>query len=170
MSTKDQITTNSSKVAGNFKETSICIVVSQWNHKITDALSKAALATLISNGLNKDNISVIQVPGSFELPLGAKLINSKKNPDGIICLGCIIKGDTDHNRYIAQSVASGITMLSMSLDKPVIFGVLTCNDSIQARDRSGGRLGNKGSEAAITALKMIQLKEETTNSDKKIGF
>ncbi len=149
-------------------EIKISIVVSEWNPKITNALKKAAIKTLKDTGISKSNISEISVPGTFELPLGAKIANRNNQPHAIICLGCVIKGETDHDKYINQSVASAIQMLNLSLDKPVIFGVLTPNSMDQAKDRAGGSHGNKGVEAAYTALKMIQIHKPITK--KKIGY
>lgn len=152
----------------NPKEVKISIVVSEWNHQITNSLKKATIKTLKEAGIPKSNISEISVPGTFELPLGAKIANRNNNPKAIICLGCVIKGETDHDKYINQSVASAIQMLNLSLDKPVIFGVLTPNNMQQAKDRAGGNHGNKGVEAAYTALKMINIHKPITK--KKIGY
>jgi len=133
------------------------IVVSEWNTSITNALCKATIASLLLHGAKKKNIKLIQVPGSFELILGAQLLANKKNIDAVICLGCIIKGDTPHFDFISQAVASGIANLNIHHNKPVIFGVLTTNNLQQAKDRSGGKHSNKGTEAAITAIQMTAL-------------
>jgi len=146
----------------------ISIVVSEWNPKITSSLKKAVIKTLKDAGITKSNISELSVPGTFELPLGVKIANRNYQPHAIICLGCVIKGETDHDKYISQSVASAIQMLNLSLDKPVVFGVLTPNSMEQAKDRAGGSHGNKGVEAAYTALKMIKLHKPITK--KKIGY
>lgn len=140
----------------NAKELSFGIVVSKWNSEITDKLYEGALNTLIKCGATKDNIISYEVPGSYELVFGAKTI-AKKNIDAIICLGSVIQGETKHFDYICHSVANGIKDLNIKLDIPVIFGVLTDNTMQQAIDRSGGKNGNKGIEAAITAIKMAVL-------------
>ena len=132
------------------------IVVSKWNNDITNNLFKGAYETLIKHGVDDKDILKYEVPGSYELIFGAK-IASKKNPDAIICLGSIIKGETMHFNYVCSSVSSGIKDLNIKLDIPVIFGVLTDNNINQAINRSGGKLGNKGVEAAITAIEMAIL-------------
>ena len=148
----------------------IGIVVSDWNEDITHELYKGAYETLEKHGVKPEDIHTIQVPGSFELPVGAKILASSKKLDAVICLGCVIKGETTHNEYINQSVATGLTTLSVMSGKPFIFGLLTPNDHQQAKDRAGGKYGNKGVEAAVTALQMIRIKEELKASPKGIGF
>ena len=133
------------------------IVCSKWNNEITDNLYDGAISTLIELGINKENITSFKVPGSFELVYGAKKL-SKKNVDVIICLGCVIKGETSHFDYICSSVSNGIMNLNIELDVPVIFGILTDHNKQQSIDRSGGKLGNKGIEAAVTAVQMALLK------------
>lgn len=132
------------------------IIVSEWNKYITDNLYKGCESTLLHCGVQQNDIVRIDVPGSFELIFGAK-IASKYNYDAIICLGSVIKGETDHFQYVCNAVSSGIKDLNINLDIPVIFGVLTDNTEEQAINRSGGKHGNKGVEAAITALKMANL-------------
>ena len=132
------------------------IVVSQWNDDITDGLFKGAYETLLDCGVSSDNILKLEVPGSFELIYGAKILY-KKNCDAIICLGSVIQGETKHFDYVCQGVTNGIKDLNIALDIPVIFGVLTDNTKEQAINRSGGIHGNKGVEAAITAIKMAYL-------------
>lgn len=133
----------------------IAIVVAEWNAKITGALYEGALQTLLKHGVKGENIITIAVPGSFELTSAAEiLLNRKSNLDAVICLGCVIQGDTKHFDFICNAVANGITNVGIKYSKPVIFGVLTTNDEQQAIDRAGGKHGNKGDEAAITALKM----------------
>jgi 6,7-dimethyl-8-ribityllumazine synthase len=148
----------------------IGIVVSEWNSQITHALYEACFDTLVKHGVQEENIFTIQVPGTFELPAGARLLSGKENPDAVICLGCVIKGETNHNEYINQAVAHGLTNLSIASGKPFIFGVLTPNDEQQALDRAGGKHGNKGVEAAVTALHMAFLKEDLKGGKKSIGF
>jgi 6,7-dimethyl-8-ribityllumazine synthase len=147
----------------------IGIVVAEWNPEITDALFKGTYETLVSCGLKKDNIYNITVPGSFELPAGAKFISSQHKLDAVICLGCVIQGETRHFEFICQAVANGLTNLSLLHSIPYIFGVLTTETLEQARERSGGIHGNKGIEAAVTAIKMAGLKMQQ-KSGKKIGF
>ncbi|MBL7774390.1 MAG: 6,7-dimethyl-8-ribityllumazine synthase [Saprospiraceae bacterium] len=159
--------------AGNVPDASACsfgIVVAEWNAAITHALYEGCYDTLLQHGAKAENIHTIQVPGSFELPAGARLLHGRKNPDAVICLGCVIKGETNHNEYINQAVANGLVNLSIATGKPFIFGVLTPNDEVQALERAGGKHGNKGVEAAVTAIRMAALKRELTEPGKKIGF
>ena len=140
----------------NAKGFSFGIVVSEWNSNITNNLYKGAFDALVECGVNKDDITKYDVPGSYELVFGAK-IASKKNPDAIICLGSVIQGETKHFDFVCNAVAMGIKDLNISLDFPVIFGVLTDDTMEQAVNRSGGKHGNKGVESAITAIKMADL-------------
>jgi 6,7-dimethyl-8-ribityllumazine synthase len=133
------------------------IVVSEWNGEITTSLLKGAVETLIKHGVAENDIIIKHVPGSFELPLGAQFIAEYDDVDAIICLGCIIQGETPHFTYICQGVTQGIAQLNLEYNIPFIFGILTTDTKQQAADRSGGRLGNKGDEAAITAIKMAAL-------------
>ena len=148
---KDSLPDSSNKKIG--------IVVSQWNNKITDGLFNGAFTTLIESGVSENNIEKIEVPGSFELIFGAKIL-SRKEVDAIICLGSVIQGETKHFDYVCQAVSNGIKDLNISLDIPVIFGVLTDNTMEQALNRSGGKHGNKGVEAAVTAIKMAHLNQQ----------
>ena len=132
------------------------IIVSEWNNHITENLYIGAEKTLIKLGTKQNDIVRIDVPGSFELVFGAK-IASKYNYDAIICLGSVIKGETDHFDYICNAISLGIKDLNVHGDVPVIFGVLTDDNEQQSIDRSGGKHGNKGVEAAITAIKMAVL-------------
>jgi len=136
------------------------IVVSDWNHDITQALLEGAVKTLKKHGATDNNIVVKHVPGSFELTLGAQFFAEYDDLDAIICLGCVIQGETPHFTYICQSVAYGITKLNLEYNIPFIFGVLTTLNYEQARDRAGGKHGNKGDEAAVTAIKMAALQFE----------
>jgi len=113
--------------------------------------------SLKENGIQKENIITIRVPGSFELSLGAQKMAKKNNVDAVICLGCVIQGETRHFEFICQSVAQGLKDVALKYDKPVIFGVLTTDTYQQALDRAGGKFGNKGDEAAITAIKMLNI-------------
>ena len=134
------------------------IVVSQWNKEITDGLFNGAYSTLIDCGVLEENIKKLEVPGSFELIFGTKIL-SRNDVDAIICLGSIIQGETKHFDYVCQGVTNGIKDLNISLGIPVVFGVLTDNTMDQAINRSGGKHGNKGVEAAITAIKMADLNQ-----------
>lgn len=136
------------------------IVVSDWNSKITHALLDGAVETLLKNGMKKDEIIVRHVPGSFELPLAAQWFAEYDDVDGVICLGCVIKGETPHFTYVCQGVTQGIAHLNLEYNIPFIFGVLTTDNQQQAEDRSGGDKGNKGVEAALTAMKMAALHKE----------
>lgn len=131
------------------------IVWAEWNHEITSALYKGAYDTLIKHGAKPKNIISKVVPGSFELTLGAQLLAKRKDIHAVICIGCVIQGDTKHFDFICHAVANGITDLNIKFNKPVIFGVLTPNTMQQAIDRAGGKHGNKGDEAAVTAIKML---------------
>lgn len=143
--------------AGNMR---FGIVVSDWNKDITQALLDGAKSTLITHGTSEDNIVVKHVPGSFEITLGAQFLAEYDDLDGIICLGCVIQGETPHFDYICQGVTRGITQLNLDYNIPFIFGILTTLNHQQAADRAGGRHGNKGVEAAITAIKMAALQRE----------
>lgn len=133
----------------------IAIVVAKWNEDITEALYEGAVASLISHGVKKTHIIRKDVPGSFELSLGGLWMAEEKDIDAVICLGCVIQGDTPHFDYICQAVAYGITEAGLKTRKPVIFGVITTLNKQQALDRAGGKFGNKGEEAAITAIQML---------------
>ena len=134
---------------------SIGIVVAEWNKHITEALLEGACNTLERHGVKPENINVKRVPGSFELTYGAKLMAENSDLDAVIILGCVIQGDTPHFDYVCSSVTNGITELNLMHDIPFIFGLLTTNTMEQSEDRAGGKHGNKGDEAAITAIKMI---------------
>lgn len=136
------------------------IVVSEWNHEITMALKDGAYNTLVKNGALPEDILVSFVPGSYELTLGAQLQLETNLVDAVICLGCVIQGETRHFDFICDAVAHGITNLNIKYNKPVIFGVLTPDNQQQAIDRAGGKHGNKGDEAAATAIKMLALKQK----------
>lgn len=135
----------------------IAIAVAEWNGHITSALRDGAVSLLKSNGLKDEDIAVVSVPGAVELTFAASKLIETGNFDAVIIIGCVIKGDTPHFDYVCQSVTQGMTSLNADCDIPVIFGVLTVNDEQQALDRAGGALGNKGTEAAETALKMVAL-------------
>lgn len=142
------------------QDTEIGIVVSEWNDRITDSLLKGAQECLLEHGIPAENIVVKHVPGSFELPLGAQWMLENTGVDAVICIGCVIQGETRHFDFISQAVADGIMKVGLDSSKPVIFSVLTCNTMEQAEDRAGGKHGNKGVEGAITAMKMLNLIDE----------
>ena len=143
----------------NAKGLTFGIVVSKWNGNITEGLYKGASYALIECGANPNDIVRYDVPGSYELVFGAK-IAAKNKPDAIICLGSVIQGETKHFDFVCNAVAMGIKDLNISLNIPIIFGVLTDNTMEQAENRSGGKYGNKGFEAAITAIKMAVLNRQ----------
>ncbi|MDR4989220.1 MAG: 6,7-dimethyl-8-ribityllumazine synthase [Bacteroidales bacterium] len=133
------------------------IVVADWNREVTDALLDGAADALHKHGVHKEDVVIYRVPGSFELPQGAFRLIEKESPDAVLCLGCVIQGETRHFEFIAQAVANGCMKLSLESGIPVIFGVLTTDTYDQALQRSGGKHGNKGVEAALTAIKMACL-------------
>lgn len=147
--------TFSGKKKPNARKWRIALVVAEWNSEITEAMATAAVDTLQRAGLSKKNILRSQVPGSFELPLRALQLAERKSVDAVICIGCVIKGETAHFEYICQAVAQGIMDVSLRTRKPVAFGVLTTLTHAQALDRAGGKYGNKGEEAAATVLQML---------------
>ena len=134
------------------------IVVAEWNWEITSALAQGAVDTLKKHDASDENITVKYVPGTFELPLGGQYFAEMDNVDAVILLGCVIQGETRHFDYIFEDVTKETKDLNQKYNKPFILGVLTTNNEQQALDRAGGKLGNKGDEAAITAIKMVDLK------------
>jgi len=130
------------------------IVVSEWNQQITGVLLNGAKNVLLKHAVKEENIIVNYVPGSFELTFGAKYLAEKADLDAVIVLGCVIRGGTPHFEYVCQGVTQGITSLNLKYNIPFIFGLLTTDNEQQALDRAGGIYGNKGDEAAITAIKM----------------
>jgi len=148
----------------------IAIITADWNEKITHSMRDAATQCFVDYGFESSQISQYSVPGAFELPLAAKLILKQKTYDAILCIGCVIKGETKHDEYISNAVAQGIMNLGLASSIPIIFGVLTPNDEQQALDRAGGKHGNKGVEAAHSAIQMLALKSELSHSKNPIGF
>lgn len=136
------------------------IAVSEWNPEVTDKLLKGALDTLKKANVKKSNITVVKVPGSVELTKASQWLANTMKYDAIIMLGCIVQGETRHFDYVCQSVTHGVTELNLQYDIPFIFGVLTTLNQQQALDRAGGKLGNKGSECAETAIKMAMLRKK----------
>jgi len=138
----------------------IGIVVAEWNHNVTGNLLNGAKQTLLANGVKEENIHVTWVPGSFELPLGAQFLLENDKVDAVVCLGCVIQGETKHFDFVCHGTTQGIMDLNLKYNKPVVFGLLTDNTLQQSLDRSGGKHGNKGIECAVTALKMVGLKRD----------
>jgi 6,7-dimethyl-8-ribityllumazine synthase len=145
----------------NAKDFRFGIVVSEWNENITSGLYKGAVEALLENGAQQENIISWDVPGSFELIYGSKRMLETQNVDAVIAIGSVIQGETKHFDFVCEAVAQGIKDLNVQTDIPVVFCVLTDNTLQQAIDRSGGIHGNKGTEAAIVAIKMAFLREQT---------
>ena len=131
------------------------IVVSEWNFNITGALLKGAVETLKRHGAKEENILIQTVPGSFELTFGAAQLIKSEKVDAVIALGCVVRGDTPHFDYVCAGATQGIAYLNATTDIPVVYGLITTNNMQQAEERAGGKLGNKGDECAVTAIKMI---------------
>lgn len=137
----------------------IGIVVAEWNENITAALLHGAKETLMRHGVAEADITVCTVPGSFELVYGASQM-VMTNVDAVIAIGCVIRGETPHDRYICQGVTYGLARLNTEQEIPVIYGLITTLDMQQAEDRAGGKMGNKGDECAVTAIKMVDYKRK----------
>ncbi|OPY73954.1 MAG: 6,7-dimethyl-8-ribityllumazine synthase [Syntrophorhabdus sp. PtaU1.Bin058] len=144
----------------NAKGFRFAIVVSRFNSFITDRLLEGALDALKRHGADEKQIAIYKVPGAFEIPLAAKLLAGKREIDGVICLGTVIKGATPHFQYIASEVTKGIAQTSLELGKPIAFGVITSENIEQAIERAGTKSGNKGYDAAISAIEMVNLLKE----------
>lgn len=142
----------------NVKELRFGIVVSEWNDHITNGLYEGAKATLLDCGVPEASIKTMKVPGSFELIYGAKRMINTRNVDCVITIGCVIKGETMHFEFVCEGVTQGIKDLNIQGDVPVIFCLLTDNNEQQSIDRSGGKHGNKGVEAAVAAIKMADIR------------
>ncbi len=158
---------NKKKAAPLFtgKELKVCVVVSQWHKDVTDALLEGVFTVFENTEIDSFAMEVLNVPGSYELPLGAQWAIKTYAPDAVICLGCIIRGETPHFNYISKAVADGIMQLNLAHNIPVIFGVLTTDNLKQAKQRCGGKHGNKGADAANTALEMIELRNKLTTEN-----
>ena len=143
----------------DFSKVRIAIVVSTYHQEITYKLRDAVIHHLMRNGVEAEHITLEYVPGGYELPLGAQWAFKKSKSDAVICLGCVIKGDTSHDEYINHSVAQSLQILSLEHNRPFVFGLLTVNNIQQAKDRCGGKKGNKGEECAASALSMISLRK-----------
>ena len=138
------------------------IVVSEWNENITAGMYKGAIEALLENGVQQEDIVSWDVPGSFELIYGSKRMIDTQNVDAVIAIGSVIQGETKHFDFVCEAVSQGIKDLNVLTDVPVVFCVLTDNNLQQAIDRSGGIHGNKGTEAAIVAIKMANLRQQTS--------
>lgn len=145
---------------GDASPFSFGIIVSQWNADVTGSLYKGAYDLLLKQGARAENIHTVLVPGSYELSAAANMMLSHQKLDAVICLGCVIQGETKHFDFICQAVATGLTEVSIKHNKAVVFGVLTTNNIEQALDRAGGKHGNKGDEAAVTAIQMAILHKQ----------
>ncbi|HRK52414.1 MAG TPA: 6,7-dimethyl-8-ribityllumazine synthase [Cyclobacteriaceae bacterium] len=148
--------TTSEKSKLNISNKKFAIVVAEWNEEITEALFQGAHEALLQLGAKKSNLIRVNVPGSYELPLAAQRMAKQKDIAAVICLGCVIQGETPHFDYICNSVANGIMRVNLDTGKPVAFGVLTTLDKKQALERAGGKYGNKGEEAAVTVVGMLE--------------
>jgi 6,7-dimethyl-8-ribityllumazine synthase len=133
------------------------ILVSRFNEFITSKLLGGAIDALTRHGVEEGDIDIVWAPGAFEIPLLARKLASGDQYDAVVCLGAVIRGGTDHYQYVAGEVTKGIAQVSLESNKPVIFGVLTCDTVEQAVDRAGTKSGNKGAEAAMAALEMVNL-------------
>lgn len=142
----------------NHKDDIIYLVVSKWNPEVTFSLARGAREVLLEAGLQETNIHLLEVPGTYELALSAAWVMEHTPSDAVICLGCVIQGETRHFDFICDAAAQGIMRAGLDYQKPVIFGVLTTQNQDQALARAGGNLGNKGNEAAVAALEMIDLR------------
>ncbi|MCE7863111.1 MAG: 6,7-dimethyl-8-ribityllumazine synthase [Bacteroidetes bacterium CHB5] len=150
-----QLKTVSGKSKINLSGKKFALVVAEWNEDVTEVLYEGAYQALQKLGVKKSGIIRKNVPGTFELTLGALWMAEQKSIDAVICIGCVIQGDTPHFDYICQSVSYGLTEVTIKTRKPVIFGVLTTLTKAQALERAGGKYGNKGEEAAVTAVNML---------------
>lgn len=139
----------------------VAVVAAEWNPEVTGAMLNGAVSTLREHGVKEENIIVRHVPGTFELTTAADLLlGSDPSLDAVICIGCVIQGETRHFEFICQAVSQGLSNVAIKHSRPVIFSVLTCDTMQQALDRAGGRHGNKGVEGAVTALKMCKFKDQ----------
>lgn len=152
------------------EEFSIGIVFSEWNDFVTFSMRDAAIEILIKEGVDKNNIHLYAVPGAFELSYASMQLCKEKTYDAVIAIGCVIRGETAHFDYVCSAVAQGIKDCNILTDTPTIFCVLTDDNKEQSIARSGGDLGNKGVEAAVTALKMINFKRNLGRKPTKVGF
>lgn len=145
----------------------IAVVAAEWNPEVTNAMLDGAVSTLLAHGVREENLIVRRVPGTYELSYAADTLAMLDEVDAVICIGCVIQGETRHFEFICQAVSQGLTNVSLATHKPVIFSVLTTNTMEQALDRAGGRHGNKGTEGAVTALKMLQFTDQVESTPLK---
>ena len=169
MSDKKQNLSQFNRPLPSAEEMKFGIVVSEWNGEITEELLKGAVRTLKSAGCLDHNILVKYVPGTFELPLGAQFFAQYTDVDAVIALGCVIQGETRHFDFICSGATHGITDLMLTWNMPIAFGVLTTENMQQAMDRTGGKHGNKGDEAAATAIHMVKVQNEMEQSAENIN-
>jgi len=144
---------------GNFvaRDEKYAIIVSRFNHFITDRLLEGTLDTLARHGISESNITILRVPGAFEMPIAAQRLASSKKYDAIIAVGAVIRGGTPHFDYVANECTKGLASVSLKFDIPISFGVLTVDNIEQAIERAGTKAGNKGAEAALSAIEMVNL-------------
>ena len=142
---------------GSIKNGAVAIVASRYNESICDAIVSGAKETLVSAGFAASDITVVRVPGAWELPLVSAKLLKREEVLAVVALGCVIKGETTHDEHINRTVSSALMKMSLEADKPIGFGLLTCNTVEQAIQRSGGNVGNKGNEAAEAVLEMLRL-------------
>jgi 6,7-dimethyl-8-ribityllumazine synthase len=157
----------------NSKKKKVGIVVAGWHKEVTDALKDAAIRTVKNAGIEEENIIIQEVPGSFELTLGAQYLIEYLQADAVIVIGCLVKGETPHFHYISEAVTLSLIQLQSRANRPIGYGLLTVENLEQAKERAGGKNGNKGEEAAHAALYMLSLKEEirkNKTSKSSIGF
>lgn len=167
---KKNLSNHNYKTSFDFSQKRIAVITAEWNENITFALREGCCEILNEFKIKEDQIKNVTVPGAFELPTAAKMMLQNGKWDAVICIGCVITGETKHDEYISHAVATGIMQLGILSGKPIIFGVLTPKSMEQAIDRAGGAHGNKGHEAAITALKMIEIGHTAAQKEAKIGF
>lgn len=146
----------------------VAVVVSRFNETISKRLLDGAIDSLLRHGASEDNLSVTWVPGAYELPLAADRVASSGTVDAVVCLGAVIRGETAHFEYVAGGAASGIAEVTLRTGVPVTFGVLTTESTEQAEDRAGGKMGNKGAEAALAAVEMANLLAALPKPDQPI--
>lgn len=143
------------------------IVVSRFNSFITDRLLAGALDALARLGADPRNVEILRVPGSFEIPVAAKRLAESHHPDAVICIGCVLRGETAHFEYVASEAARGVQLAQMDTGTPMIFCVLTCDNLEQAIDRAGLKMGNKGFEAGMTAVEMANVVQKLSHPERK---
>ncbi len=142
----------------------VAIAASRFNDLVTDRLVVGARDSLVRHGVEEASISLVWVPGAFELPLVAQRLVASGDHDAVVCVGAVVRGSTDHYEHVCAQAASGILRVSLDTGVPVVFGVLTTDTTEAALDRAGGKLGNKGSEAAATAIEMVDVLRQLPKS------